>query len=139
MLLLDTHAWFWWVQDPDRIPAFARKRIKREEREGGLLVSAVSVWEIALKCSLGKLELPLDVRSWLAAAQRYPGIRLVPLSAEVALESTLLPGVFHNDPADRFLIALSRCRQIPLVTADRKIRAYRFVETIWETGSRAEI
>lgn len=132
MILLDTHAWLWWVQDPDRIPAPLRRRIQEEEEAGGILVSVVSVWEIALKCSIGKLELPMDVKSWVAAAQSYPGIRMVPLSSEVALESTLLPGTFHQDPADRFLVALSRLRDVPIATADRKIRAYPFVASVWD-------
>ena len=54
MILLDTHVWLWWVQDPDRIRKQARRRIKTEESRNGLLVSAVSFWEIALKHSLGK-------------------------------------------------------------------------------------
>lgn len=132
MILLDTHAWIWWVQDPGRIPAVARRRIKDEEAEGGLLVSAVSFWEVALKNSIGKLDLPMDVRKWLAAARKYPGIRVVALSPEAAMESTLLPGTFHNDPADRFLTAQARAFGIPMVTADRKIRAYPYVETVWD-------
>lgn len=131
MLLLDTHVWFWWVQDPIRIPTKTLHRLEMEEQNGSLLVSAVSIWEIALKTSVGKLELPLDVRSWISAAQSYPAIRILPLSADVALESTLLPGTFHNDPADRFLVALSRAKNVPLVTADWKIRNYQYVETIW--------
>ncbi len=132
MILLDTHAWLWWVQDPDRIPALALRMISEEEEAGGILVSSVSCWEIALKCSIGKLTLPMDVRSWLVAAESYPGIRVIPLSAEAATESTLLPGDFHNDPADRFLVAQARERNIPIISADRKIRKYPFVKTIWE-------
>lgn len=132
MILLDTHVWIWWVQDPGRIPVAARRRIEAEEADGGLVVSAVSFWEIALKNSIGKLELPMDVRSWLSAARRYPGIRIVNLSAEAAMESTMLPGTFHNDPADRFLVAQSRVSGMPIITADRKILAYPYVEAIWK-------
>lgn len=130
MILLDTHVWLWWVQDPDRIRESARRRIEAEESRNGLLVSAVSFWEIALKSSLGKLELPMNVRDWLAAARAYPGLRIIPLSAEAAAESTILPGSFHNDPADRFLVAQARERGVPLATADGKIRLYPFVETV---------
>ena len=66
MTLLDTHVWLWWVQDPDRIKESARRRLDAEESQNGLLVSAVSFWEIALKVSIGKLVLPMDVQSWLA-------------------------------------------------------------------------
>ena len=130
MILLDTHVWLWWVHDPSRIKSAARRLIEAEESRHGLLVSAVSFWEIALKTSIGKLELPLDVKSWLAKAQAYPGIRVIPLSAEATVESTQLPGMFHNDPADRFLVAQARIRGVPLATADGKILPYPFVETI---------
>ena len=130
MILLDTHVWLWWVHDPDRIKAAARRLLEAEESRNGLLVSAVSFWEIALKTSIGKLELPMDVKSWLAKVQAYPGMRVIPLSAEAAVESTLLPGTFHNDPADRFLVAQARIRGVPLATADGKILPYPFVETI---------
>jgi PIN domain nuclease of toxin-antitoxin system len=130
MTLLDTHVWLWWVQDPDRIKESARRRLDAEESQNGLLVSAVSFWEIALKASIGKLVLPMDVQSWIAKARAYPGIRVIPLSAEAAVESTQLPGSFHNDPADRFLVAQARIRNIPLATADGKILPYQFVETI---------
>ena len=130
MTLLDTHVWLWWVQDPDRIKESARRRLDAEESQNGLLVSAVSFWEIALKVSIGKLVLPMDVQSWLAKARAYPGIRVIPLSAEAAVESTQLPGSFHNDPADRFLVAQARIRKIPLATADGKILPYQFVETL---------
>ncbi len=130
MILLDTNVWLWWVQDPERIKESARCRLDAEESQNGLLVSAVSFWEIALKVSIGKLVLPMDVQSWLAKARAYPGIRVIPLSAEAAVESTQLPGSFHNDPADRFLVAQARIRNIPLATADGKILPYQFVETL---------
>ena len=72
----------------------------------------------------------MDVKEWLEAARGYPGIRAIPLSPEAAAESTQLPGAFHNDPADRFLVAQARLREVPLATADGKILPYPFVETI---------
>ena len=67
---------------------------------------------------------------WLAAARAYPGIRVIPLSAEAAEESTMLPGSFHNDPVDRFLVAQARERGVPFATADGKILRYPFLETV---------
>ncbi len=111
-------------------PRIGAAQVEAEELRNGLLVSAVSFWELALKCLMVKLELPMNVRDWLAVARTYPGIRVIPLSAEAAAESTLLPGTFHNDPADRFLVAQARERGIPLATADGKILSYPFVETV---------
>jgi PIN domain nuclease of toxin-antitoxin system len=61
----------------------------------------------------------------------YPGVVVPPLDPRDALESTLLPGRFHRDPADRTLIAISRRLDIPLVTKDRAITRYRHVRTVW--------
>lgn len=131
MIVLDTAVWVWWVSDPSRLTSRARHAISAEEEGYGLIVSAISVWEVAVKSALGKLALDRDVRSWVAVASSYPGIQVHPLDPRDALESTLLPGRFHRDPADRILIALARRIGVPLVTGDRAIRAYRHLETIW--------
>jgi PIN domain nuclease of toxin-antitoxin system len=131
MIVLDTSAWIRWAAEPARLSARARAAIEREEKAGGLVVSTISVWEVALKHSLGKLRLDRDVRSWLALAMAYPGVRLEPLDHEDALESTLLPGRIHRDPADRFVVALARRLEAPLVTSDRRLRRSRHVDTIW--------
>src|SRR5438093_9270846 len=131
VIVLDTGAWIWWVTDPSRLSRRARTVIETEEARQGLIVSAISVWEVAVKVALGKLELDRDVRSWISLASVYPGVIVHPLDARDALESTLLPGRFHRDPADRILIALARRLGVPLVTSDRVIRRYRHVRTAW--------
>ncbi len=131
MIVLDTSPWIWWISNPERLTARARRAIEREEGANGLIVSAISVWEVALKHSLGKLDLDRDIRSWVALAIAYPGIRIAPLDREDALESTLLPERIHRDPADRFIVALARRLRSPVVTSDREILRYAHVETIW--------
>lgn len=131
MIVLDTAPWIWWVSDPDRLSRRARRLIEREEKSDGMLVSAVSAWEVALKHAMGKLELDRDIRSWIVLAGGYPGIRMAPLGTEDAFESALLPGALHRDPADRFIVTLARRLAIPLVTSDRRLRSYRHVRTVW--------
>jgi PIN domain nuclease of toxin-antitoxin system len=131
VIVLDTSAWIWWVVDPDRLPPRARGLLEDEESRQGLVVSAISVWEVAVKVALGKLAIDRDVRSWVSLASSYPGVTVQPLDARDALESTLLPGRFHRDPADRILIAIARRLDVPLVTSDRAIRRYRHVRTVW--------
>jgi len=94
-------------------------------------VSAISGWEVAVKVALGKLVIDRDVRTWVTLASAYPGVIVHPLDARDALESTLLPGRFHRDPADRNLIAVGRRLDVPLVTSDRATRRYRHVRTVW--------
>ena len=131
MTVLDTAPWIWWVSDPTRLSRRARQVIRREEASGGLIVSAISVWEVALKHSLGKLDLDREIRSWIAFAVSYPGIQITPLDQQDAMESTLLPGKFHRDPADRFIVALARRLRCPVVTSDEQILEYEHVTAIW--------
>ena len=131
MIVLDTQAWLWWLHDPSRLSVRARQAMVRAEREGGMMVSAISVWEVATKCALGKLVLPIQLDVWFELARAYPGIVIEPISAEDALASACLPGLFHKDPADRLIVALTRRLQAKLVTADGLIRAYPHVATVW--------
>jgi PIN domain nuclease of toxin-antitoxin system len=94
-------------------------------------VSAISVWEVAVKSALGKLTLPLDVEAWFQAARTYPRTSIEALEPLDAIASTRLPGSLHRDPADRIIVALARRHGVPLVTGDLRIRAYPHVETIW--------
>lgn len=129
-LLLDTHAWIWWLEDDvTRMAAGTATLLERVEAVGNLLVSDVSYWEVAVKAAKGKLSLSLEATEWLQRAERAPGIRTCPLSREVLLRSTRLVGALHNDPADRMLIATAQLLCVPLVTADRTIIAYAKAHT----------
>jgi PIN domain nuclease of toxin-antitoxin system len=111
MILLDTHIWLWLLHEPNQLSSKAKAVIDLEEPQNGLLVSAISVWEIAVKSSIGKLSLPLPINEWYELAQTHSGIVIELLSPVDAIASTQLPGNFHKDPADRILIAM------PLATA----------------------
>jgi len=127
MILLDTHIWIWWVQGAKELPRKFEKLIYENEK-AGLAVSIISCWEIAKLVEYKRLELPFNLKFWFDAAINYPGIKLLPLSPEIALESTELPGTFHKDPADQIIVATSRLYNIPILTIDNKIRNYEFVQ-----------
>ncbi|MGL4503313.1 MAG: type II toxin-antitoxin system VapC family toxin [Planktothrix sp.] len=131
MILLDTHVWLWLLHDPSQLSESAQAIIESEEPQNGLLVSAISVWEVAVKSSLGKLVLPLPIGEWYQLAKTHSGVVIEPLSPIDAIASTQLPEVFHKDPADRILVAIARRYEISLVTCDAKILNYPFVKTIW--------
>lgn len=128
MIVLDTHVWIWWIQGEVRLPRAAAERIEQEEATG-IGVSAISCWEVAKLVEYGRLALPLPVEEWLTTALSYPGIELVPLTPRIAVESTQLPGDFHNDPADQLIVATARALNCVLLTADHKIRRYPHVAT----------
>ncbi len=131
MILLDTHVWLWLLHDPTHLSSQAQALVDLEEPQNGLLVSAISVWEIAVKSSIGKLKLPLLIDEWYNLAQAHSGIVIEPLSPLDAIASTQLPDSFHKDPADRILVAIARRYGIPLVTCDAKILNYPHVRTVW--------
>lgn len=131
MLLLDTGAWLAWTSAPAKLSQKAIRAITDAEKGRGVVVSALSVWEVALKVAAGKLELDRDVRQWVTFASSYPGLTVLPVDPADTLESTALPGDFQGDPIDRVIVALARRLDCPIVTGDKAIRAYRHVHTIW--------
>lgn len=107
MIILDTHIWIWLVTgDPQLLPNYAD--YIQENEADGLGVCAISCWEVAKLVEGSRIKLSLPASDWLAAALAYPGIRLLNLSPEAAVESTRLPGVFHRDPADLIIVATAR-------------------------------
>lgn len=131
MILLDTHVWLWLLHDPSLLSTQAQAIINTEEAKNGLLVSSISVWEIAVKSSIGKLSLPLPIDEWYELAQAHSGITIEPLSPLDAIGSTQLPGNFHKDPAERILVAIALRYKIPLITCDTKILSYHHIMTVW--------
>ena len=131
MIVLDTHVWLWWLHDPGRLSPAADAVIQREQESGSIVISAISVWEVAVKVQSGKLAIPLEIHRWYELAKSYPSTVVEPLSPGDAIASTQLPGNLHKDPADRIIISLARRLAVPLLTCDRKILEYEHVTTVW--------
>lgn len=131
MIVLDTHVWLWWLHDPAQLSPTAVELIQQEQESGALILSSISIWEVAVKVQSGKLAIPMEISQWYELARSYPATVIEPLSPVDAIASTQLPGDFHNDPADRMIISLARRLGVPLVTCDRKILEYKHVLTAW--------
>lgn len=132
MVVLDTHVLVWWVSGSDELSAGAKKAINKTLGEGSeVIVSAISAWEVSMLIEKGRLVLSMDVESWFDEVSQIPGVRFMPVDREIGIKSTVLPGNFHQDPADRMIVATARKLAVPLVTADEKIRSYEHVKTIW--------
>lgn len=123
-VLLDTHTLVWLLSGNNRLGKRARTAIQKAASAGGLYLSAISPWEIAVLVSKGRLLLEQDVGEWVGAALALPGIRLEPLSPEIAVASTRLPGKIHADPADRIISATARHLGATLVSADSSLLDY---------------
>lgn len=131
MTLLDTHAWVWLVSEPKRLSTRGRRHIDNEMRSGPVLVSSMSVWEVAMLSERGRLTLTIAVDDWLAHCEALPFLSFVPVSNRIALESVRLPDFPSPDPADRIIVATALGLGATLVTADRRIQAYPRVRTVW--------
>ena len=112
-LLLDTHAFLWWVINDKRLSQAARWAIADEDND--VLISAVSAWEIATKHRIGKLPESETLVENMAAKIALEGFEELPIAADDAVRAGQLPG-HHSDPFDRMLIAQALARNIPLVS-----------------------
>ena len=125
-LLLDTHAFLWFVAGDQRLSANARQALEAADAE--LFLSAASIWEMAIKSSLGRLTLPLPLDEYIAE-KLIQGVRVLPVDWTHAAAVEKMP-FHHRDPFDRLLIAQATAENLPLVSADPELRAYK-VKLIW--------
>ena len=124
MILIDTHVLIWAVNNDQRLGRIARETIDAETDAGTLYVSAITPWEISLLVNKGRLSFGRDAGEWILDALDMPGVMLAPIEPMIAVNSVTLPGQFHPDPADRFIVATARHHRWPLLTADRAILVY---------------
>jgi PIN domain nuclease of toxin-antitoxin system len=125
-LLLDTHAFLWFAAGDRRLSRRARTAMEADDAE--LYISAASVWEMAIKASLGRLTLPAPVDSYMAE-KIAEGYRMTAVTWTQAAAVQRLP-FHHRDPFDRVLVAQARAERWPIVTRDRVFRKYG-VDVIW--------
>ena len=120
-LLLDTHVLLWAASEPDQLTAAARDGL--EDGTNDVFVSVVSAWEIAIKQSLGKLELAKPAEQWLPEVLRRTGFELAEVGLAAALRVRALPW-HHRDPFDRLLVAQAAEDGYTVVTRDSALDAY---------------
>ena len=130
-ILLDTHAWLWWVVEDRRLSKRAGAVIAAGVGAGTLQLSLISLWELARKVAKEQIVLDRPLDEWLDIATLRDGLQLVELSRPVLVESCRLPPPFHGDPADQIIVATARHHGARLVTKDRAIRDYEHVQSVW--------
>ncbi|MDP2633120.1 MAG: type II toxin-antitoxin system VapC family toxin [Candidatus Curtissbacteria bacterium] len=132
MMLLDTHVLVWWISDPEKLP----KKIQREidncvKHNIQILVSSISIWEIAILFKKGKLGSDMDINAWIEKVESLPFFQFVAVDNTIAAKSVMLVEFSHKDPADRIIVATAREYGAVLVTSDRKLLEYKNVQTLW--------
>lgn len=122
-LLLDTCACLW-LSHGDPMRDAARAAITRAQAAGGIFVSAITAWEVAMLVQKGRYRLKVAVETWLTRLLALPGVRLAALDPAILIASADLPGTPPPDPADRMICATARARALAVVTRDERIVAY---------------
>ncbi len=120
--LLDTHILVWWFLDhPDLPKKYAELLDSLESQANEVSVSVISLWEIAKLVQRGKITASISIDDWLAQLESDPWIQIIPLESKIISESMRLPETFPSDPADQIIAATARCRQLQLLTCDKRI------------------
>jgi PIN domain nuclease of toxin-antitoxin system len=127
-VLLDTHAFLWWIADDPQLSPRARRILGAGANE--VYFSAASGWEIAIKARLGRLSVAgAEVGSFVAEQVAANGFKVLPINLTHALKTYSLPD-HHKDPFDRLLVAQAATEELALVSADRQLAAYK-VRIVW--------
>jgi PIN domain nuclease of toxin-antitoxin system len=126
-LLLDTHAFLWFISDDESLSPTARAAITAAENQ--VWLSAASAWEITVKYGIGKLPLPEPPDRFVPVMRQRAGIDLLPIGEAEVCQVHKLPPV-HRDPFDRILVAQANCHGLVIVTDDTWIGRYP-VQTLW--------
>lgn len=129
-LVLDTHAWVWWVSNPERLTRGQRSAIERVRKRATdvLLLSVISVWEVALLVQSGRLRLPVPVETWLDQATSIAGLETVPLTIPIVCTAARLTAL--HDPADMLIVATAQHHGARLVTSDTRIEESETVRVV---------
>ena len=126
-VLVDTHAFLWHLLDDTRSSKLARELLRSDKHE--LVFSLVSLWEIAIKMKIGKLNAVGSSVAYIRDEMKDYGMELLPLRYEHILQLEMLP-LHHSDPFDRLLVAQAITESLPILSIDKEFSAYA-VKLIW--------
>ena len=129
MILLDTHTLVWATAESKRLSKAAADAIFKAQKEGGLAVAAISLWELAMLVVRGRIQAYGTVDASVRLLTE--GVIIKPITPEIASLAAQFPDDFPRDPADRLIAATARSEGIALITRDDKLRASPLLQTIW--------
>jgi PIN domain nuclease of toxin-antitoxin system len=129
VILLDTHVLVWMVAEPKRLSRVALAEIRSAQREGGIALSAISLWELASLVARGRIRAYGTVDA--SVRLLIEGTVVKPITPEIAALATQFPDDYPGDPADRLIGATARAEGLALITRDANIRKSPLLRTIW--------
>ena len=118
-ILLDTHALVWLVEGSARLGPESADITRKALADGGLVISAISFWEVAMLVEKKRLSISMELDTWRKSLLDA-GLKEIPITGTIGIRAALLPN-FHGDPADRLIVATGLVNAATLMTADQKI------------------
>jgi PIN domain nuclease of toxin-antitoxin system len=132
MIVLDTHAWIWFINSPEVLSKRAASAIEKARNSGeGLHISCISTWEIHMLAAKGRLSLAIAPEVWVARCERLSFVRFHPVNNSIARLAVSACGTMHADPADRIIVATALYLGASVVTRDERIKACGLAPCIW--------
>jgi len=134
LILLDTHVLLWAILEPSKLSKTVKQYISVAQQNKLLLLSSISLWEIAMLEQKKRIDIRQPLKTFLESIINIQGLSIKDISVEIAVESNLLSDGFHNDPADRLIVATAKYYNATLLTRDQKIllwaeqRAIKFLK-----------
>lgn len=130
--LLDTHVLVWLVGEPNRISKAAKRAIERNRQSGGLTIASITLWEIAMMVTKGRVAIQGTIANWTTELLTKTGVAVLDLSPSIAeLATTSFGPDYPADPADRIIGATARAHGLPLVTADQRLHECNLLRCVW--------
>ncbi len=129
LILLDTHALFWALDNSKSLSRPAASAIRRARRQGGIAISAISIWELASLLARGRIRSYGTPESSLNLLLER--VTVLPITPEIATLAAQFPRDFSGDPADRIIAGTARAEGLTLVTHDERIRRSPLIKTVW--------
>lgn len=126
MIVLDTHAWVWWLDAPHKLSPRAARAIERSDR---VAISVLTVFEVAALVERRRMEIDQPTRQWVRTAVTQERLEVLPLTLKVAVDASQLR--FGGDPFDRIVYATARAEDAQLVTRDERIREFDPKRAVW--------
>jgi PIN domain nuclease of toxin-antitoxin system len=128
VIVLDTHAWIWWVSEPIKLGRVAKREIQHAKKIG---VPAICCLEVATLATRNRITLDRPPLQWLHDALTLPHVDLLAITPAVAVKAAELPALFPGDPADRLIAATAILESALLITKDERMHKAAIVRTAW--------